>query len=77
MIEKKQYRNTFPKGAHTRFDFKEQIENRCEIFYDIHSVTWLVYACSETLNENYFIEGGAYACIISSDGMVIACWGEP
>ena len=77
-VGKKAISERFPKGvfAHTRFNFKEQTENRCEIFYDMHSDTWLVYAYTEALNKSYSIEGGAYACIISSDGTVIACWGE-
>ena len=77
-IGRKEISERFPDGvfANTRFDVREQTENRCEIFYDMHSDTWLVYAYTEALNKSYFIEGGAYRCIISSDGTVIACWGE-
>ena len=42
------------------------------IYYDTNSDTWLVYV----LPHDVDVLGGAYACIISSNGTVISCWGE-
>ena len=77
-IGRKEISERFPDGvfANTRFDVRKQTEHRCDVFYDMHSDTWLVYAHAEPLSNKFIIFGGAYGCIISSDGTVIACWGE-
>ena len=78
-IAKKEISERFPEGifAEKRFDFSTPLENKCDVYYDMQSDTWRVYAYPESLSDNVMICGGAYACIISSDGTVIACWGEP
>lgn len=69
----------FPEGifSEVRFDFYDLSVNRCDVYYDAQSNTWQVYAYPQSLSKRVMIFGGAYRCIISSDGTVIACWGEP
>ena len=78
-IGKKEISERYPNRffGHSRYNFKGQLEYRCDVFYDSNSHTWLVHAHKESLNNSYYVMGGAYGCIISSDGTVIACWGEP
>lgn len=76
-IAKKEISARFPSGIFhkTRFDFSAPSENRCDVYYDEQSDTWLVYAYPKALNDDIVIFGGAYYCIVSSDGTVLACWG--
>ena len=77
-IAKKEISARFPAGIFhkTRFDFSAPSESRCDVYYDEQSDTWLVYAYPKELNDDIIIFGGAYYCIVSSNGTVLACWGE-
>ena len=77
LIAKKEISERFPDGIFNknRFNFSNLSENRCDVYYDTQSDTWLVCAYPQSLSKYIVTFGGAYYCIVSSNGEVLACWG--